>query len=241
MVPWHLQPRYASGAGTGNSEPAVGGRGSKKKPRKQRRARKKDHSGSGRVGREMAAAGESDCRRGSDECGVSGQDRERAQEGEEEWELAGLCLCEDEEEEGREEARTSLTAEPTCSTPVNSQYIDSIATGKPADETTPTSSAAPHCTTAPNSHMTSEQAIPSGDCVTPVENVPAGHVTLNSGHMTSVQATPTLAAQGYQTFHRYYHVFQKDELSALFNEVGGVRVVEEFYDHENWCVVAEKV
>ena len=62
-----------------------------------------------------------------------------------------------------------------------------------------------------------------------------GHVTTKSDHMTNLEV------QGYQTFHRYYHVFQKNELSALFNEVGRVRVIEEFYDHENWCVVAEKI
>ena len=61
-----------------------------------------------------------------------------------------------------------------------------------------------------------------------------GHVTTKGDHMT-----PSLGAQGFQTFLRYYHVFQRNELSALFNEVGGVRILEEFYDHENWCVVAE--
>ena len=63
-----------------------------------------------------------------------------------------------------------------------------------------------------------------------------GHVSTKGDHMT-----PSLEAQGFQTFLRYYHVFQRHELSALFNEVGGVKVVEEFYDHENWCAVAEKI
>ena len=62
-----------------------------------------------------------------------------------------------------------------------------------------------------------------------------GHVTTKGDHMT-----PSLEAQGFQMFLRYYHVFQRNELSTLFNEVGGVRILEEFYDHENWCVVAEK-
>ena len=43
-----------------------------------------------------------------------------------------------------------------------------------------------------------------------------GHVTTKGGHMS----------QGFQTFLRYYHVFRAGELSALFNEVGGVRVLE---------------
>lgn len=70
------------------------------------------------------------------------------------------------------------------------------------------------------------------------DDVIASHVTSKTDHMSS---PPSLEAQGFKTFHRFYHVFQKDELSTLFNKVGGVRVVNEFYDHENWCVVGEKV
>ena len=73
------------------------------------------------------------------------------------------------------------------------------------------------------------------------DDVTISHVTTKRDHVIPVVATPSLEAQGFQTFHRYYHVFQKGELCALFNEVGGVRVVEEFYDNENWCVVAKKV
>lgn len=50
----------------------------------------------------------------------------------------------------------------------------------------------------------------------------------------------TLVEQGYQTFQRYYHVFKRGELSELFAGVQGAKVLEEFYDHENWCVLAEK-
>ena len=50
----------------------------------------------------------------------------------------------------------------------------------------------------------------------------------------------TLVEQGYQTFQRYYHVFKRGELLELFAGVQGARVLEEFYDHENWCVLAEK-
>ena len=49
-----------------------------------------------------------------------------------------------------------------------------------------------------------------------------------------------LTALGYKTFQRYYHVFCRNELTKLFSLVGGVTVLEEFYDHENWCVLAEK-
>ena len=75
------------------------------------------------------------------------------------------------------------------------------------------------CATPTNGHVTS---------ATPTSNTPA-------------QATPTLKELGYQTFHRYYHVFQEGELARLVGEAGGARVLQEFYDHENWCVLAEKV
>ena len=46
---------------------------------------------------------------------------------------------------------------------------------------------------------------------------------------------------GYQTFQRYYHVFRQGELVELFSKLDNVEVVEEFFDHENWCVVARKL
>ena len=65
---------------------------------------------------------------------------------------------------------------------------------------------------------------------------PPGHVTSEEDHMIRSQETPR-----FTIFQRYYHVFREHELKSLFNEVGGARVLEEFYDHENWCVVAEKI
>ena len=74
----------------------------------------------------------------------------------------------------------------------------------------------------------------------PCSNIHCSEAT-PTGHMTSKPASPDLAALGYQTFHRYYHVFCQGELVGLVNEVGGVKIVEEFYDHENWCVIGEKI
>ena len=45
---------------------------------------------------------------------------------------------------------------------------------------------------------------------------------------------------GYTTYQRYYHVFREGELVDLVQRVGELRVQEEFYDHENWCVLASK-
>ena len=46
---------------------------------------------------------------------------------------------------------------------------------------------------------------------------------------------------GYRTYQRYYHVFKKGELSKLFAMSGQpVTVSEDYYDHDNWCVIAVK-
>ncbi len=54
-------------------------------------------------------------------------------------------------------------------------------------------------------------------------------------------ACPLLSQQGYQTFQRYYHVFRAGELSELMGRLRNVSVQGEYFDHENWCVLAEKV
>ena len=46
---------------------------------------------------------------------------------------------------------------------------------------------------------------------------------------------------GYRTYQRYYHVFKRGELSKLFAMSDQpVTVSEDYYDHDNWCVVAVK-
>ena len=42
-------------------------------------------------------------------------------------------------------------------------------------------------------------------------------------------------------YHRYYHVFKKDELEGLFKELGGFEIIESYYDHANWAVEARKL
>ena len=50
-----------------------------------------------------------------------------------------------------------------------------------------------------------------------------------------------LSSLGYQTFQRYYNVFRKGELGALVRTATPtMNIVEEYYDHENWCVLVEK-
>jgi len=50
----------------------------------------------------------------------------------------------------------------------------------------------------------------------------------------------SLEEQGYATYQRYYHVFKAGELASLVEGVPELKVKQEFYDHENWCVVAIK-
>ncbi|XP_031202318.1 alkylated DNA repair protein alkB homolog 8 isoform X3 [Mastomys coucha] len=42
-------------------------------------------------------------------------------------------------------------------------------------------------------------------------------------------------------FHRYYHVFCDGELEASCQAVGGVSILQSYYDQGNWCVVLQKV
>ena len=47
---------------------------------------------------------------------------------------------------------------------------------------------------------------------------------------------------GSQTYHRYYHVFKEGELDYLINTyVDNLHIINSYYDHANWCIVAEKV
>ena len=44
------------------------------------------------------------------------------------------------------------------------------------------------------------------------------------------------------TYHRYYHVFREGELVDLIDKyVDSLHVLKSYYDHANWCVIAEKV
>ena len=50
-----------------------------------------------------------------------------------------------------------------------------------------------------------------------------------------------LVEQGYTTFQRYYHVFKEGELSAMVRQnLSNVTIIEDYFDHENWCVILEK-
>lgn len=43
------------------------------------------------------------------------------------------------------------------------------------------------------------------------------------------------------TFLRYYHVFEENELENLCKKVQGVQICNSYYDQGNWCVLIKKV
>ena len=44
-----------------------------------------------------------------------------------------------------------------------------------------------------------------------------------------------------QTFLRYYHIFEKNELENLFESIPNTQMAESFYEQGNWCVIFEKI
>jgi hypothetical protein len=48
------------------------------------------------------------------------------------------------------------------------------------------------------------------------------------------------SSESNNLFLRYYHVFQQNELEALFEYKPGVKIVESFYEQGNWCVIFQK-
>lgn len=59
---------------------------------------------------------------------------------------------------------------------------------------------------------------------------------------TSQESLMSDSGGGAITFHRYYHVFREGELDQLIERyVENLHIISSYYDHANWCVVAEKV
>lgn len=44
-----------------------------------------------------------------------------------------------------------------------------------------------------------------------------------------------------ETFLRFYHVFEENELETLCAEVQDARIARSYYDQGNWCVVLQKL
>ncbi|XP_063229163.1 LOW QUALITY PROTEIN: uncharacterized protein LOC134534610 [Bacillus rossius redtenbacheri] len=80
----------------------------------------------------------------------------------------------------------------------------------------------------------SEEAGREGPAGTP------GDASLSAS--TSQESLPSDGRGGALTFHRYYHVFREGELDRLIERhAENLHIISSYYDHANWCVVAEKV
>lgn len=44
-----------------------------------------------------------------------------------------------------------------------------------------------------------------------------------------------------ETFLRFYHVFEENELESLCEEIQEIKVIHSYYDQGNWCVIFKKV
>ncbi len=59
---------------------------------------------------------------------------------------------------------------------------------------------------------------------------------------TSQDSLTSGSGSGSIMFHRYYHVFREGELDSLIEEfVENLHIISSYYDHTNWCIIAEKV
>uniref|UniRef100_A0A7S4ESV5 Methyltransferase type 11 domain-containing protein n=3 Tax=Chrysotila carterae TaxID=13221 RepID=A0A7S4ESV5_CHRCT len=78
------------------------------------------------------------------------------------------------------------------------------------------------------------------------------HSAQNHGDAAATAATSTNSiasaehgcydpAKKAHVFQRYCHVYRQGELTDLAASVDGTRILEEYYDAGNWCILAQKV
>ena len=82
------------------------------------------------------------------------------------------------------------------------------------------------------------------DTAAAVASVSAASASLSpSASLSASTSQDSLPSDGGAiTYHRYYHVFREGELDQLIERyVENLHIISSYYDHTNWCVVAEKV
>ena len=213
MVPWHLQPKYSGQShSVPKSSKSDSAKAAAKRAKKAEKLKKKLE------------------KREKDEKDLSNScvKVEEVREGEESetggdcllGELLELCVDELDDQRGRDQQETASCAVKELkdeeAEPLSHDHDCSADHGRDTD--------------------TRSKSDTKGASKTERDNP---GLSENSGSKTPLE-TDKLAAQGYRTFQRYYHVFCRGELTKLFSKVEGVCVLEEFYDHENWCVLAER-
>ena len=63
-------------------------------------------------------------------------------------------------------------------------------------------------------------------------------------HVFSEESVSETEAEtgGSLTHHRYYHVFREGEIDHIIEKyVENLHIISSYYDHANWCIIAEKV
>ncbi|CAH0386728.1 unnamed protein product [Bemisia tabaci] len=79
-------------------------------------------------------------------------------------------------------------------------------------------------------------------CPQATDKVEAESTDTSMSDSTSQDSMMSDCAGGSITFHRYYHVFKEGELDQLIESyIDNLHIISSYYDHANWCVVAEKV
>jgi SAM-dependent methyltransferase len=94
---------------------------------------------------------------------------------------------------------------------------------------------------------------PSKSCDVPGGKSRHASAALHDTHAVAVDADPDASMAPADSrggvfdpekkaivFQRYCHVYREGELGVLLRSVGGLRILEEYYDTGNWCAVVEK-
>ena len=50
-----------------------------------------------------------------------------------------------------------------------------------------------------------------------------------------------LKSDNQKEFLRFYHVFEQDELIEMCEEISNIRILNNYYDQGNWCIVFSKI
>ena len=67
-------------------------------------------------------------------------------------------------------------------------------------------------------------------------------VTVNDDAFSASDSEDSAENGGSLTHHRYYHVFREGEIDHIIEKyVENLHIISSYYDHANWCIIAEKV
>ena len=68
------------------------------------------------------------------------------------------------------------------------------------------------------------------------------NVNLDDNPFSASDSEDSAETGGSMTHHRYYHVFREGEIDHIIEKyVENLHIISSYYDHANWCIVAEKV